>query len=111
MKPFKQYIQESVCPNCGSPVPDSEDIEMELTKDVEAANSKDLKELPGDAGKTTHDKLHSVIGKFIKKMKQMHENKSCKDGDYSGAPSEQPMSDSELEAYYQDWMKTKKKTK
>jgi hypothetical protein len=99
MKPFKQYLSEKA-------VPDSEDIEMELVRKVEAANAKDLKELPGKSGETAHNKLHSVIGGMVKKMKAMHE---AKDGDYTGAPPENPMTDEELEAYYKEWKARKGK--
>jgi hypothetical protein len=99
MKPFKQYLSEKA-------VPDSEDIEMELVHKVEAANTQDLKELPGKPGETAHNKLHSVIGGMIKKMKGMHEGK---DGDYQDAPKETSPSDEELEAHYKEWKARKKK--
>lgn len=109
MKPFKQHLYES----CGcqhSEVPDSEDIEMKLVDNVADANTEDLRELPGEAGKRRHGKLHAAIQNLVTKMRGMHESKQDpKDGDYTDAPPLPPMSDSELEAYYQDWMKRKGK--
>lgn len=36
-------------------------------KELRAANTQDLKELPGAAGEAAHKRLHSVIGKLLKK--------------------------------------------
>jgi hypothetical protein len=101
MKPFKTYITEKA-------VPDSEDIEMDLVRDVESANTQDLKELPGEAGEAKHNMLHSAIRKLISKMKSMHE---AKDGDYEGAPKDAPMTDQELDAYHKEYTSRKKKLK
>ena len=43
---------------------------------------------------------------FIQYIKEADEPK---DGDYAGAPEQPPMSEPELELYYQSWLKDKQK--
>jgi hypothetical protein len=103
-----QQLQEAHCSTCGKSVPDSEDVEMSEVKKLEKADSEDLKEYPGAKGEAKHNALHAKLAQFLTKMKAMHE---AKDGDYAGAPKEEPMSDEELEAYHKDYTKNKGKKK
>ncbi len=90
MKSFLQHVAEQ--------------SEKQL-KALRAADAADLKDLPGKAGETAHRALHKTIKNILKEA----EEETAKDGDYAGAPGQTPMSEPELELYYQSWLKGKQK--
>jgi hypothetical protein len=108
MKSFNQHLNED-CGCSHSKVPDSEDIEMDLVRDVKNAHEQDREELKGPEGERKHENLHKTIARFIQKMKAMHEGNTPKDGEeHDERGPEEPMSDDELKQYYKDWKARKK---